>query len=99
MLCFGVIVANRAFHWDSDRGGYTPRISDKATFPKEYVHFVTGLAISGLLLLLGAPWWVLFIPAVSTYGWEWSQGYINRLDILFGILGLLIPVAVLAWRV
>lgn len=82
-------------HADPDAGGYTPRITDLAAYPKAYVHCVTALAVTlGLIALhVGPAWQVMLLVMVAAVLWEPTQGFINPVDILAGLAGAFLGTA------
>ena len=84
-----ILVLNRtAWRLDRDPGGYRPALGNHASYPKFYVHGVSGFAFSlGLAVLSGMAWQSAAAITILAGLWEVSAGFINPLDILASALG------------
>lgn len=89
VLGLAILIMNRtAWRLDRDPGGYRPALGNHASYPKFYVHGVSGFAFSlGLIVLSGLPWQAALAISVLAVLWEISAGFVNSLDILAGTLG------------
>lgn len=89
---------NRFWPYDPSIGETHPKITDEATYPKFYVHAISGFALAMLMHHAGVPLlWIGILMFIATIGYEWSQRFINALDILAGLFGALI--AYFLWRI
>jgi len=94
-----VLAAN--WRWGFDKNippHYTPRLRNKATYPKAFVHFITALAIIMVAVRLGVDdLYAAIILSLSLPLWEATQGgTIDGFDIGAGFLGVLVSIAILA---
>ncbi|GAC1516755.1 MAG: hypothetical protein NVS1B4_13660 [Gemmatimonadaceae bacterium] len=80
--------ANYRWRIDPDPGGYKPAWNDRALYPKEFVHGITGFGLGALADLAGVPT-KYRVPGIclAAYGYELSQGFVNRLDLISGCSG------------
>ena len=84
-----VVLLNRFVGFDKSVGEFHPKITDKATYPKFYVHWVTAVTIAWFMWITGLSFIeiaALMIVAIPAY--EWSQKFFNRLDMLAGAIGV-----------
>ena len=82
--CAGVLAANAVFKFDRDPGGY-PDI----WYPqKQAVHGLIALIITQLAIGISvAPWLAVVITVLAGYGWERTQGFVNKHDLYADALG------------
>ena len=86
-----VLLANRVWGFDVNiPPRYTPRLTNKATYPKVYVHGVTAFAATLGVVALGVPLVAAVIVLALALGpWEWTQrGTIDPYDIAAGLVGI-----------
>lgn len=98
-IIVGLVLANRKLGFDRSIGETGPKWVDKALYPKAFVHGVTAFAAMAIMLMFGV--WPLVAAALllaGIAGWEWSQGYWNRLDIVAGIVGMLFALTLFHFR-
>lgn len=89
LIALVAIISNKIWRFDLDSGNYVPQLKQSALYNKAFVHFVVGALCCALQLLIGIPIWiVLVIMTPSIVAWEWSQGFINKYDILAGLAGV-----------
>ncbi len=88
-LVVAALYANYRFRIDLDVGGYSPRLSHQAAYPKAFVHFVGGFALmaAGLLLQLQPDIAWLGVVVLAAAGWEFVQGFFNWMDFAAGVIG------------
>jgi hypothetical protein len=87
-IATAVCFINKIWKFDPDAGGYHPNIKDKAQYPKFYVHSVSAcLATIGMIRYGIHP--VVALGLIAAFGtmYEFSQGFVNFLDILADITG------------
>lgn len=91
ILAIIVCVSNKIWKFDPDIGGYTPSLRDKALYPKFYVHSVSGSLLAFALIHFGISI-LISLPMIFGFGllYEWSQGFINYLDIVAELYGWLV---------
>lgn len=83
-----LILLNRWKPYDPSVGETKPKWTDKATYPKAYVHFIGGYAGAAFLWQMGLPpVWILGILFPAAVAYEWSQRFFNGLDIIAGWAG------------
>jgi hypothetical protein len=90
------LVAVRAFHLDSDPGGYHDGFRTESTFPDKAVHLLAAWAITtlGTDLKVGA-WKSALAVCTAGVGFEFAQGYVSPYDIGANCLG---AAGAAAWR-
>jgi len=96
LLCALVVAANAKYHFDPDIGGYKPEWKNKAAYPKAFVHAVVAFAI--VLALPHVPINPLhgsIILAIFLVPWELGQGFINWKDIIAGLVGISLALALI----
>jgi hypothetical protein len=93
-IAAGTLLGNRLLHFDADVGGYRPALGNHATYPKAYVHAVTGFAATlAAGVFTGAPVAALGVVVVAAIVWEFTQGFFNWLDVVAGAVGAGVAVA------
>jgi hypothetical protein len=98
VVCLLVLAANWRFAFDVNvPSRYVPRLRNKATYPKAYVHGVTAFAAALGALVLGVPVpALLLILGLACVAWEFTQrGTVDRFDILAGWVGIVLACVVL----
>lgn len=93
-----IVGLNRTLGFDASVGETKPKPTDKATYPKAYVHFVTAMASFWTMVLCGVNFWAaiaIMLVAIPLY--EWSQKFINKWDMFFGALGVLTAALIYAY--
>lgn len=91
-----VVIVNKKYQIDPSVGETKPKITDKAQYPKFYVHFVTALASFLAMHMLGVPIvWGVILLGTGIFGYEWSQGFWNKLDIVAGFAGIALAIALI----
>lgn len=82
------VVAVRAFHLDSDPGGYHDGIRTKSLFPDKAVHMLAAWVVTsfGSDLKVGA-WKSAAAVCATGVGFELAQGYVSGYDIGANCLG------------
>ncbi|HET7553693.1 MAG TPA: hypothetical protein VFK04_20535 [Gemmatimonadaceae bacterium] len=82
------VVAVRAFHLDSDPGGYDDGFRTESAFPDKAVHALAAWAITnlGTDLKVGA-WKSAIAVCAGGVGFEFAQGYVSPYDIGANCLG------------
>jgi hypothetical protein len=90
------VVAVRAFHLDSDPGGYHDGFRTKSTFPDKAVHVLAAWSITnlGTDLKVGA-WKSALAVCAGGVGFEFAQGYVSPYDIGANCIG---AAGAAAWR-
>lgn len=89
-VAVAVVALNFTRHVDADAGGYRPQWRNRASYPKAYVHGVSGFAAAlAVAVFTGQPAAALLIVAAGAVLWEFSQGFVNLLDIAAGVGGAL----------
>jgi len=90
------VVAVRAFHLDSDPGGYRDGFKTESTFPDKAVHVLAAWAITnlGTDLKVGA-WKSAAAVCAGGVGFEFAQGYVSPYDIGANCIG---AAGAAAWR-
>lgn len=90
------VVAVRAFHLDSDPGGYHDGFGTESTFPDKAVHVLAAWSITnlGTDLKVGA-WKSALAVCAGGVGFEFAQGYVSPYDIGANCLG---AAGAAAWR-
>ena len=76
------LVANRFAHLDADPGGYTDSWTNKATYPKKIVHGTIAFALTSMGVdLKMRPMMSALTVCGAGIAYEYTQGYVSRLDI------------------
>lgn len=90
------VVAVRAFHLDSDPGGYHDGMKTESLFPDKAVHALAAWVITSLGSdLKVGPWKSAAVVCASGVGFELAQGYVSHYDIGANCLG---AAGAAAWR-
>jgi hypothetical protein len=90
IIILSIVLLNRMIGFDMSIGETKPKITDKATYLKFYVHWVTACTITWFMWMTGLSLIeiaALMIIAIPLY--EWSQKFINKLDMLAGAVGII----------
>lgn len=78
------VVANRFLHVDTDHGGYTDLWSTR----DKLAHAAVGFALSTTAMEMGVrPRIAVLLTCLGATGFEFSQGYVSRKDIVMGCGG------------
>lgn len=99
LVCAAVLLANLRWRFDVNvPPQYTPNVKNKASYPKVYVHFVTALAATLGVVLLGVPFIVAAIVlAFAAVAFEHTQGgTIDVYDIASAVAGIILAGVLLA---
>jgi len=90
------VTAVRAFHLDSDPGGYKDGMRTYTDFPDKGVHALAAWALTnaGVDMKL-SPWKSAATVVGAGVGYEFAQGYVSKYDIAADAIG---AVSAAAWR-
>ncbi|HUF27497.1 MAG TPA: hypothetical protein VMM18_11015 [Gemmatimonadaceae bacterium] len=100
---YGALIAGAAlsfqFAIDPDAGGYKDGLTTMAAFPDKAVHALAGWALTGVGIDLGArPWVAAAAVCAAGTAFEFSQGYVSRLDIAADCAGAAAGAMWRKWR-
>ena len=91
IVAIAICLINKKWKFDPDVGGYTPSIKDKAQYPKFYVHSVSACLATVAMIRAGvSPLLALGLIVVFGVMYEFSQGFVNKLDIVADTVGGLV---------
>jgi hypothetical protein len=80
---------------DADAGGYVPKLTDKSTYPKAYVHGVGAYALMLTMMVFSLPWlWALLITVAAGYLYERIQGFVNKWDVIADVAGAMLAIVI-----
>lgn len=90
LLAIALVVGlNRLTGFDRSIGETHPHITDRALYPKFYVHWVTAVTISWFMWMCGLTTVeIVALMLIAIPAYEWSQRFFNYLDILAGAIGV-----------
>lgn len=91
-LFYGALIAGTALSFqysvDPDEGGYEDSWNTAAAFPDKAIHALAGWALTGIGIDLGArPWIAAASVCAPGAAFEFSQGYVSRIDIAADCVG------------
>ena len=89
---YGVLLAGAALSFnysiDPDAGGYDDNWNTAAAFPDKGVHALAGFALTTVGVDLGArPWVAAASVCAAGAAFEFSQGYVSKIDIAADCVG------------
>lgn len=91
-LFYGALLTGAALSFnyqvDPDQGGYEDKWNTLANFPDKGVHALAAFAITGVGVDLGArPWVAAASVCAAGAAFEFSQGYVSKIDIAADCVG------------
>ena len=89
---YGALLAGAALSFnyqvDPDEGGYEDKWNTLANFPDKGVHALAAFALTGVGVDLGArPWVAAASVCAAGAAFEFSQGYVSKIDIAADCVG------------
>jgi hypothetical protein len=91
-LFYGALLTGAALSFnyqvDPDEGGYEDKWNTLANFPDKGVHALAAFALTGVGVDLGArPWVAAASVCAAGAAFEFSQGYVSKMDIAADCVG------------
>ena len=102
-LFYGALLAGAALSFnyqvDPDEGGYQDKWNTLAAFPDKGVHALAAFALTGVGVDLGArPWVAAASVCAAGAAFEFSQGYVSKMDIAADCVGAAGAALWRSWR-